>query len=150
MMPGSWRGEAGIWFAITGLTHFIIVVVNRGFSNLIKIGGGGFGLANLIALVALVWAIILTITSFGKVIVFLGAEAWKWINSFTYVIFYLIFAHLIYFQFFSTYGDIGPDWFGYLAVIMAATVLILQATAFIKTVLRNRREVVSVKHPKEL
>jgi methionine sulfoxide reductase heme-binding subunit len=138
MMPGCWRGEVGIWFALTGLIHFIIVGISRGFLELIKIGGSGFGLTNLLGLLALIWALILTITSFRKVIVFLGAESWRWINSFTYVIFYLIFAHLIYFQFFSTYGEIGPDWFGYLAVAMAIIVLVLQATAFIKVILNSR------------
>ena len=129
--PWSWRGELGIWFAITGLVHFIIIVVNRPFSNLIKIGDGGFGLANLLGLIALVWALLLAITSFGKIISFLGVSLWKWLHSFTYVVFYLVFGHFIYFQFFSTYGKLGPDWFGYTAVTMVIIVVILQLIAVI-------------------
>jgi sulfoxide reductase heme-binding subunit YedZ len=139
MMPGCWRGELGIWFAITGLAHFITVINNMGFSGLIKIGGSGFALTNLLGLIALIWAILLTITSFGKVIRFLGVDSWKWINSFTYVVFYLLMTHLIYFQFFSTYGIIGPDWFGYLAVAMAVIVLILQTAAFIKILYNSKK-----------
>jgi DMSO/TMAO reductase YedYZ heme-binding membrane subunit len=139
LMPGCWRGELGIWFAISGLAHFIIVLSARSFSDLIKIGGSGFALTNLIGLIALIWAILLTITSFGKIIRFLGVDSWKWLNSFTYVIFYLLMAHLIYFQFFSTYGEIGPDWFGYLAVGMAIIVLILQTTAFSKILYNSKK-----------
>lgn len=140
--PWSWRGELGIWFTLTALTHFIIVLSGRSFSELIKIGGSGYGLTNFIGLIALIWAIILACTSFGKVIAFLGVESWKWIQSFTYVIFYLVSAHFIYFQFFSDYGKIGPDWFGYIAVVMALIIILLQLTAFIITITKHRKEMV--------
>ncbi|MDP2684362.1 MAG: ferric reductase-like transmembrane domain-containing protein [bacterium] len=138
--PWSWRGELGIWFTLTALTHFIITLIDRPLSNLIKIGGAGFGLANLIGLVALFWALFLAATSFGKVILFLGVGAWKWLHSLTYVVFYLVTAHFIYFQFFSTYGEIGPDWFGYTAVIMAMLIIALQLIAFIVTITKQQKE----------
>ena len=138
--PWSWRGELGIWFALTALTHFIIVLLGSSFSDLIKIGGSGYALSNLIGLIALIWAIVLIVTSFNKVITFLGVESWKWINSFTYVIFYLVSAHFIYFQFFSTYGEVGPDWFGYLAVVLAIIVVILQLTAFGMAIAKRGKE----------
>ena len=74
---------------------------------------------------------LITITSFGKIISFLGVSLWKWLHSFTYVVFYLVFGHFIYFQFFSTYGEIGPDWFGYTSVAMTIIVVILQLVAVI-------------------
>ena len=80
-IPWSWRGELGIWFTLTSLTHFIIVIASRPFSSLIKIGGGGYGLANLLGLIALFWALLLAITSFGKIISFLGVRSWKWLHS---------------------------------------------------------------------
>ncbi|MBT7706066.1 hypothetical protein HN747_01325 [archaeon] len=137
MMPGCWRGELGIWFAIIALAHFLIVGVPRKFLGLIEIGGSGFGLTNLIGLVALILTLILTVTSFGKVITFLGVESWRKLHGLTYVVFYLVFAHLIYFQFFSTYGQIGPDWFGYLAAVMAIIVILLQIAAFMKIVTKK-------------
>lgn len=143
--PWSWRGELGIWFTITALTHFIIVIVSRPFPDLIKIGGGGFGLANFLGLIALFWALLLTVTSLGRVITFLGIESWKWLHSLTYVIFYLVSAHFIYFQFFSTYGVVGPDWFGYIAVAMVIIVIVLQLIAFIVAVTKHRKEASLIK-----
>jgi len=137
-IPWSWRGELGIWFTIASLVHFYFAMSGRPQWNLMKalgggVGGGGYGLANLLGLIALVWAIILTITSFRKVIEFLGVESWKWLHTFTYVIFYLVTAHLIYFQFFSTYGG-GPDWFGYSSLVMSVVIILLQFCAFTKAV----------------
>jgi DMSO/TMAO reductase YedYZ heme-binding membrane subunit len=69
----------------------------------------------------------------------LGIDLWKWLHSLTYVIFYLVSGHFIYFQFFSTYGGAGPDWFGYLAVTMAAIIIVLQLTAFIAMIVKHRK-----------
>ncbi len=139
LSPLSWRGELGIWFFITGLAHFIFVLLRSPLSELIKIGGSGYALSNLLGLVALVWAVFLTITSFGKAIEFLGVDLWHKLHSLTYVVFYLVAGHFIYFQFFSTYGKVGPDWFGYLAVIMAAMIIVLQLIAFGLMVKKRRR-----------
>jgi len=141
--PWSWRGELGIWFTITGLFHFFFAM--NGFINwsLMKslgggIGGGGLGLANLLGYIALFWALLLTATSFNKVIKFLGVDSWKWLQSHAYVIFYLVAGHLIYFQFFSTYGG-GPDWFGYTSIAMIITVVILQTAGFVNAIQEHRR-----------
>jgi|SRR3989344_2248430 len=142
--PWSWRGELGIWFAVTALAHFIVIAANRPFSGLIKIGGSGFSLANLLGLIALFWTLLLAATSFRKVILFLGVDSWKWLHTSTYVIFYLVFAHLIYFQFFSTHGKIGPDWFGYFALACAALVIAAQLIAFATVIMRNRKPTKSV------
>jgi sulfoxide reductase heme-binding subunit YedZ len=138
--PWSWRGELGIWFTLIAIIHFIIVISGRSFSSLIHIGGEGYGLANLLGLVSLFWALLLTATSFGKVIEFLGIDLWKWLHSLTHAIFYLVSGHFIYFQFFSTYGGGGPDWFGYLAVGMAITVIVLQLVAFVLMITKHRGE----------
>ncbi|MBD3249823.1 hypothetical protein GF336_07285 [Candidatus Woesearchaeota archaeon] len=150
--PWTWRGELGIWFVITSLLHFYFVM-DKGFIgwSLTKalgggIGGGGFGLANLIGLIALIMSLILAATSFNKIIKFLGIGPWRWIQSFTYVVFYLVIGHLIYFQFFTTHGS-GPDWFGYTSIIMLLIVVVLQAFAFVKTVKESKRE--SKKHQKQ-
>ncbi|MBT4384245.1 hypothetical protein HOD30_00690 [Candidatus Peregrinibacteria bacterium] len=138
--PWTWRGELGIWFALTGLMHFVLLVLDRPFSSFIEIGGGGYGLANLLGLIALFWALILAATSCSKAIKYLGMESWKWIQSLSYVIFYLVTGHYVYFQFFSTYGDNpGPDWFGYTAVIMAISIVLMQLSAFVLAVVKYRR-----------
>jgi sulfoxide reductase heme-binding subunit YedZ len=142
--PWSWRGELGIWFTLTALVHFIIILVLRSFSSLIHIGGEGYGLANLLGLIALFWSLLLTATSFGKVIEGLGIDLWKWLHSLTHAVFYLVSGHFIYFQFFSTYGG-GPDWFGYLAVIMVVIVIVLQLVTF-TLMIKNPKLEKPIKH----
>ncbi len=140
--PWSWRGELGIYFALIALTHFIILLFKRSFFDLIKIGGGGYSLTNALGLIALILALLLAATSSRKVIIFMGVKSWKWLPSLTYVVFYLASMHFIYFQFFSTYGEIGPDWFGYLAVTMTITVIILQFTAFSMAIKKHRKSLI--------
>ena len=137
--PWSWRGELGIWFTLLGLTHFVMVLVRRSLPELISIGGGGYALSNLLGLIALFWALLLTAASFGKVISYLGLDLWKWLHSLTHAIFYLVVGHFIYFQFFSTYGDVGPDWFGYLAVSMAILVVVLQLSTFTLSCIKRKK-----------
>lgn len=141
--PWKWRGELGIWFTLTAIFHTYFALSGRLESNLMKAlggftGGGGFGFANFLGLVALIWAIALTVTSFNRVIKFLGIESWKWFQSFTYVVFYLVSAHLLYFQFFTTHGG-GPEPFGYIAVGMMIIVIALQMAGFIKAVKEYRK-----------
>ena len=56
------------------------------------------------------------------------------------MLFYLVSGHFIYFQFFSTYGEVGPDWFGYMAVVMAIIIIVLQLIAFIIAVSKHKKE----------
>lgn len=137
--PWSWRGELGIWFTIMALAHFIILLIERPLARLIRIGGSGYSLTNFIGLIALIIAIILAFASWGKIIKFLGVRSWLVLHSLTYVVFYLVAAHISYFQFFSDRGEIGPDWFGWLATAMTILVIMLQVIAFIKIVHRQNK-----------
>lgn len=140
--PWCWRGELGIWFAVTGLVHFYFAMGGHiGWDLSVAFGPGGYGLANLMGLIALIWAIVLAVTSSNKLINYLGMKSWKWLHSFTYVVFYLVSLHVIYFQFFSEYGlkNLGkPNWFGYTAVAMMIILIIMQAVAFVKSVSSNK------------
>lgn len=138
-LPWTWRSELGIWFTITAILHVFFAVSNFGGGGILDmISSGGFGLANFLGLVALFWALILTATSFRKVIVWIGVESWKWLHKFTYVVFYLVSAHLAYFQFFSDRAD--PDWFGYSALVMIILVIVLQLIAFMDVTIKNKKE----------
>jgi len=139
--PWYWRSEFGIWFTITALLHAGFALSGHPDWSIMKAlggftGGEGYGLANLLGFIALFWALVLATTSFNKTIKFLGIESWKWLHKFTYVLFYLVSAHLLYFQFFSTYGS-GPDWFGWTAVGMMVIVIVLQLSAFGKAVAKS-------------
>ncbi len=136
--PWCWRGELGIWFVITGIIHAYFAVAGQSLS--VVFGQGGHGLANLMGAVALAWGIVLALTSYNKAIRAIGIESWKWLHKFTYVVFYLVAFHLIYFQFFSEFHvkSLGrPDWFGYTAVAMTVLVVALQIAAFLKSVLQE-------------
>ncbi len=136
--PWCWRGELGIWFVVTGIIHAYLSMSGRlGWDLSTAFGAGGYGFANLLGLIALIWGIVLALTSSNKLIRLLGVKSWKWLHGFTYVVFYLVFFHLIYFQFFSEYHlkYMGkPDWFGYTAVAMFILLTVLQILAFAKNV----------------
>ncbi|MDD3679512.1 MAG: hypothetical protein PHX72_01480 [Candidatus Shapirobacteria bacterium] len=142
-LPWSWRGELGIWFTLTSLAHFYFAMSGRPKWNFLAalgggIGGEGYGLANLLGFIALFWSLILAITSFGGVIRWLGVKSWKWLHTFTYVVFYLVATHSFYFQFFSKYRG-GPDFFGYFYLALTLVVIFLQLSAFVKTLASQKK-----------
>jgi len=139
--PWFWRGELGIWFVVTGVIHFFFAMSGHIAWDLsVAFGPGGYGLANLMGVVALAWGIMLACTSCRKAICSIGIKSWKWLHSFTYVVFYLISFHVVYFQFLSEYRlkNLGmPDWFGYAAIAMVILLVVLQFIAFIKAVVEK-------------
>jgi methionine sulfoxide reductase heme-binding subunit len=109
----TWRREFGIWFTIVALVHFYLIWDGWAQWDVRELLGyeyvpeldmylrfePGFGLANLMGLVALLFAIILAATSFDRAVSFLGISSWKWLHSFMYVIFYIVALHSVYFAF---------------------------------------------------
>lgn len=124
----SWRREVGIWFALLALTHFVRVV-NYALSE------PGIALPRLMGLIALGWALVLAATSSDRAVNFLTVSSWKWLHHGAYIIFYLAALHASYFLF-MRYPE--ENWFRYPFLLMALTVLILQTSAFIKTVIKQR------------
>ncbi|HBP01078.1 MAG: hypothetical protein UY41_C0001G0018 [Candidatus Moranbacteria bacterium GW2011_GWE1_49_15] len=136
-MPWSWRGELGIWFFLLSLVHAGLVIYDRQ-------GLGTLRLADYIGLVALFWALVLTATSFGGVIKFIGVKSWKWLHSFAYVLFYLVGFHTINHAFLRT-GR--PDsWIHWSYLVMIALVIVLQAAAFSKEVAAYRKGLKGDRH----
>jgi len=84
-----WRRPLGIWAALTALTHSVLIIdgwaqwsVRRflGFEFVPQLGlearlEPGFGLANLIGLVAVIWMIVLLATSSDRAVHFLGSTS---------------------------------------------------------------------------
>lgn len=160
----SWRRESGVWLAVVGLVHGFLVLngwVRWGFLEFFGYQyvpeldtylrfEPGFGLANLMGLVALIFVILLATTSFNKAVNFLGAGSWKWLHMLAYSIFYLSALHVIYFAFihfspspyrviarFPTEYIANPLRYFYLAAIIS--VLVVQIAAFAKTVHTQRK-----------
>ena len=154
----SWRRQVGIWAAAFAGAHALLIVdgwaqwsVRRflGYELVPQLGREarmepGFGLANLIGLVALVWLLILLATSSDRALRLLGPAGWKWLHHGSYVVFYLVLLHSVYFLFihytFSFHRPPAPDnWFRWPLVAMGFAVLGLQCGAFWRTVLRQRK-----------
>jgi sulfoxide reductase heme-binding subunit YedZ len=152
-----WRREIGIWFALLAIIHSILILNGWAQWNVMKFFGyeflpqfdrwarlePGFGLANLIGLIALFWAIVLLATSSDRAVNFLGNSSWKRLQYGAYIIFYLVAIHIAYFMFIhytvSFHRPVpDPNWFRYPFLGMALTLLVLQIITFIKTVIQQR------------
>jgi methionine sulfoxide reductase heme-binding subunit len=152
-----WRRELGVWFAITALVHSFLILEGwvdwdlgrlMGYEFIPQLGRTarlepGFGLANLLGLVALAWALVLAATSSNRAVRALGPAAWKWLHHSAYVIFYLVVLHAAYYLFIHYTesfhrGVPPPNWFRWPLLLMGLTIAILQLLAFTRTVHRRR------------
>jgi sulfoxide reductase heme-binding subunit YedZ len=159
----SYRREVGIWFFLISAVHGYLILDGWvrwgvweffGYQYIPQLETylrveSGFGLSNLMGLVALVLALVLASTSFDKAVSWLGVSSWKWLHMLSYVIFYLAALHVVYFAFIhytpslqrvvmeqpTNYPD-NPLKYYYLFAIIS--VFVAQCLAFIKTVRRQR------------
>lgn len=160
----AWRRAFGIWFALVALVHAYLVWDGwarwtwqglLGFQHMGAMGldafvltDPGFGLANVMGLVALFWGLVLLATSFDRAVRRLGPRAWKHVQAYAHVIFYLIVLHSAYFLFLHYQLTLTslvlrkrvpePNWFQPWFLVVVAAVLGLQLAAFAK-VTRARR-----------
>lgn len=151
-----WRRAVGIWAAVTAIVHGVLVFwgwtqwsVPRllGYEFIPELGRTarlepGFGLANLMGVVALVWLIAMLATSFDRAVRALGPGGWKWLHTSAYVVFYLSALHAAYFLFMhytvSFHRAVPPpNWFRFPLLVLSLAVVALQLAAFVVT--RNRR-----------
>lgn len=161
----AWRRALGIWFALTGLLHAALVwngwalwSIDRlwGFQELplasapaVVLVDPGFGLANLMGLVALAWGLLIAAVSSDIAMRALGSRSWKFVQRFAYVVFYLAGLHAAYFLFLHyelTLTSLvlqkavpSPNWFRSWFLALVLGVLALQAAAFARTLARERR-----------
>lgn len=154
-----WRRELGIWFAALASAHTLLILngwvrwdVLRflGYELIPEAGRwvrleSGFGLSNIMGVVALLWALALAATSSDAATRFLGPSSWKWLHTSAYVVFYLTVLHAAYFLFlhytFSFHRSVpAPDWFRWPFVALGLTVVALQLAAFARTVSRRRAQ----------
>lgn len=153
----SWRRPLGIWAALAAITHTVLIIdgwaqwsVQRflGFEYLPQLGREvrlepGFGLANVIGLVAVIWMAVLLATSSDRAVRFLGPAGWKWVQSGAYTVFYLSVLHSGYFLFLHYTASFhravpDPNWFRFPLLGLGLMVVVLQWTAFTHGV-RQRR-----------
>lgn len=152
-----WRRQVGIWAAVMAVVHSVLIIdgwarwsVQRflGYEFVPQLGREarmepGFGLANLVGLVAVLWMIVLLATSSDRAVSFLGPQSWKWVHGGANVVFYLAILHSGYFLFVHYTesfhrGVPPPNWFRAPLLVMAAALLVLQWGTFWQTVIRRR------------
>ena len=152
-----WRREVGVAFGIFAIVHTVLILdgwarwdVQRflGYEFIPELGRvarlePGFGLANLIGALAMVFSLALVGTSTDWALRALRASAWKFLHYSVYVIFWLVVLHTAYFLFIhftESFHRVPPpaDWFRYPFLGLTFAVAAIQIAAFWVTV-RGRR-----------
>ncbi|WP_254862251.1 hypothetical protein [Halovivax gelatinilyticus] len=134
--PLNWRSELGIWFVLWSLAHVLVVFRNFGWD----IAGFVVGMSAwaFAAVVGVILAVILAITSNTWAYQFMGPKAWKWHQSHgTYVLFWLLSVH-IYDQVFLRGGAPTDDTLHLLYVASIIIVVALHVGAFVTVVVHYR------------
>ncbi len=106
-----WRRELGIWGFLAGLVHAGFILFGWVELEWQRLFGfefhpqlmqyvmfdKGFGLANVIGMLALVYALVLSVTSNDASQRWLGMSVWKFLQQGAYILWALILAHTAYF-----------------------------------------------------
>lgn len=107
----AWRRELGVWAFIAGLVHagFILfgwvdlewqrifgLVLNPNTGQYVMFDKG-FGLSNVIGILALVYGLVLSLMSNDLSQRWLGMSVWKFMQQGAYILWVLILAHTAYF-----------------------------------------------------
>ncbi len=152
----QWRRQFGVWTALTALLHTVLVLWGwvafdfgrlMGYEFVPQLGRTarlepGFGLANLMGLVAMAWLLVLLATSSDVAVRRLGPGTWRWLQSFAHVAFYLVVLHAAYFLFMHYTASFHrsvpePNWFRVPLLVIAGLLLVLQAVASASTARRD-------------
>tara|TARA_R110002110_G_scaffold376568_2_gene586499 strand:- start:6883 stop:7668 length:786 start_codon:yes stop_codon:yes gene_type:complete len=152
-----WRRELGIWGVVLGLVHTAIILGGWVRWDLVRLFGfefhpsleryvmlqQGFGLANVIGIVALIYGMALALTSNNYSQRWLGGSVWKFLQQGTYVLWALIVIHTFYFMFMH-FLDFHrqtpePNLFRWPFVGIVVVIMILQSVAFLATWRAGRR-----------
>lgn len=154
-----YRRELGVWFGIFAIVHTIIIFDGWVQWDVFQFIGyqfipqlqqmvrleSGFGMANILGLLAVLMALPLMATSADWATRKLGGSSWKFLHRGAYTIFYLVALHTAYFLYihytvsFRRAPPPNANWFQIPFAVLTMAVLILQIGAFFKTMRRQRR-----------
>jgi sulfoxide reductase heme-binding subunit YedZ len=109
----GYRRELGIYSVLLAAVHTAIILVGWVEWDLMRLAGfgfhpqlgqyvmvqHGFGLANLLGIVALVYGLVLMLTSSDRAVALLTSSTWKFVQRSTYVLWMLAVLHTAYFLF---------------------------------------------------
>lgn len=108
-----WRRELGVYAIVFGAIHFFLILdgwigwelprlvglLVHPFRDDYVMAEHGFGLANIIGMVALGYGAILLATSSDRAVRHLGGSVWKFVHRGAYVLWTLVVLHTAYFLF---------------------------------------------------
>ncbi len=150
------RRELGIYAVIAALVHTVIILVGWVDLDFARLFGfefhpglqryvmvqHGFALGNIIGIAALLYGIVLAVTSNNVSQSWLGTSVWKFIQQGAYVLWWLAVIHTGYFLFlhFLDYhrNTPEPNWAQWPFVILTLVVLALQIAASVVTWRKQR------------
>jgi sulfoxide reductase heme-binding subunit YedZ len=149
MLP--YRRELGIYAVIAAIIHTVIILIGWVQLDFARLFGfefhpqlqeyvmvqEGFALGNLIGIAALLYGIVLAVTSNDFSQKRLGTSVWKYIQQGAYVLWWLVVLHTAYFLFFH-FLDFHrqtpePNWAQWPFIILVGVVLLLQTAATLVT-----------------
>lgn len=152
-----YRRELGIYGVILAFVHALIILLGWVNLDLMRLFGfefhpgleryvmvnHGFALANVLGLLALVYGIVLGVTSNDASLRRMGNSVWKYVQRGTYVLWWLIVSHTAYFLFIH-FLDFHrqtpePNWAQWPFVALVGLVLALQIIASTTTWRRSVR-----------
>ncbi|MDA1090865.1 MAG: ferric reductase-like transmembrane domain-containing protein [Proteobacteria bacterium] len=158
------RREFGIHGVLLSVAHTMIILGGWVEWDLVRVFGyevhpqtgkyimlqHGFALANVIGIVALVYGIVLTLTSSNWSQRFLGGTAWKFLQQGSYVLWMLTVLHTAYFLYLH-FQDFHrptpqPNWAQLPFAGLVAAVALLQLLAFLRTWKKKRVETIDTVH----
>ena len=149
-----YRRELGVWFGLSAALHTLLVLNGwarwdalrfLGYEFVPELGRvarlePGFGLSNLLGLVALLFTLVLMATSTDRAVRRLGGKAWKFLQLSSYLVFYLSALQTAYFLFmhytmsFHRQVPADPNWFRWPFLALTLGVVALQVGAYAKGV----------------
>ena len=146
-----WRREMGIYGVLLAIIHTVIILAGWVEWDLIRLFGyerhpatglyvmlqHGFGLANVIGIVALIYGIVLALVSNDWSQRLLSGSVWKFLQQGAYILWMLIVIHTAYFLYlhFQDFHRNVPDpnWAQAPFAGLVVLVTLLQVAAFVKT-----------------
>lgn len=152
-----YRRELGIYAIILALIHAAIILFGWVTLDLMRLFGfefhpglqryvmvnQGFALANLIGILALIYGIVLAVTSNDRSLRWLGNSVWKFVQQGTYILWWLTVLHTAYFLFVH-FLDFHrqtpePNWAQWPFVALVGIVVALQIAASVTTWRKTRQ-----------
>jgi sulfoxide reductase heme-binding subunit YedZ len=145
-----WRRELGIYGVLLAFIHTVVILVGWVEWDVVRIFGyewhlsgvyvmtsHGFGLANIIGIIALIYGTVLALSSSNWSQRVLGISVWKFLQQSAYVLWMLIVVHtgyFLYMHFQHFHRPVPePNWAQLPFAALVILIVALQLAAFLKT-----------------